>query len=91
MENTPRYFNDIIKSQIYCTHKIPPQGHQQILDLTEVSVRMFILSYRPTQYERPLALWTGDTSGAVTAHSYQTLLGPTHRQKWSSNAEPAGT
>ena len=47
--------------------------------------------YSPTQYERPLALCTGPTSGAVTAHSYHTLEGPTHRHMCASTGCPAGT
>jgi hypothetical protein len=35
--NAPRNFNDIIESQIHCTHKLPPQNHQQTLDWTEAS------------------------------------------------------
>lgn len=30
-------------------------------------------SYSPTQYERPLLLWTADGDGDVTHHSYQTF------------------
>ena len=33
---------------------------------------MILVTYRPTQYDRPLLLWMGDGVGVVTAHSYHT-------------------